>query len=191
MDKLTKVVVPISKVYNFNLRGIDTMKKIIIPIFSVLLISVLWYIKDERINVNIPIPNKIIVYKNGGSKTLTSNDKNFNDIIELTNKRVNKSKSRNLEEDSDHITYLYKNKLSWKCLEFVYDVDKSFQLEIKNNKVEYKYKKLFFTIKAEGGKDYGADMAYGDKEYISIISGISYDEKIMMKLLNIIDQEIK
>ncbi|MBI6871818.1 hypothetical protein [Clostridium aciditolerans] len=167
------------------------MKKIIISIFSVLLISVLWYIKDERVNVNIPIPNKIIIYKNGGSKTLTSNDKNFNDIIELTNKRVNKSKSRNLEEDSDYVNYLYKNKLSWKCLEFVYDANKSFQLKIKNNKVEYNYKKLFFTIKAEGGKDYGADMAYGDKEYISIISGISYDEKIMMKLLNIIDQEIK
>lgn len=167
------------------------MKKIIIPIFSVLLISVLWYIKDERVNVNIPIPNKIIVYKNGESKILTSNDKNFNDIIELTNKRVNRSKSRNLEENSDYVTYLYKNKLSWKCLELVYDVDKSFQLEIKNNKVEYKYKKLFFTIKAEGYKEYGTDMAYGDKEYISEISGISDDEEIMIKLLNIINQEIK
>ncbi len=127
---------------------------------------------------------------NSGSKKEKINDKNFNDIIKLMNKRLTSSNRYNLKENSDYMYYLYKNKLSWQCLEFIYDTDKSFQLKIKNKNVEYKYKKLFFTIRAEETTDYGTDMSYGDKEYVSEILGISNDKKIMIKLLNIIDQEI-
>ncbi|WP_411682912.1 hypothetical protein [Clostridium thailandense] len=138
-------------------------KKIGILMIFVLSVGILYYIRGRKVSVNIPIPNKIIVYKDGKSKTLTGDDENFNDIVELTNKRFNKSNSYNLEENSEYISYLYKNKLSWECLEFIYDKDRSFQLKIKNKNVEYKYKKLFFTIRAEESNDYGTNMAYGEK----------------------------
>ncbi|MBK1810228.1 hypothetical protein JHL18_06205 [Clostridium sp. YIM B02505] len=36
----------------------------------------------------IPSPSKIIAYNNGQTKTITSEDKEYKKIVELTNKRV-------------------------------------------------------------------------------------------------------
>ncbi|NMM62953.1 hypothetical protein HBE96_09600 [Clostridium sp. P21] len=159
----------------------------LILVLVVLLIGVFYYIKSSKLNISIPAPNRIITYNHGQSKILTSNDKNFNDIVKLINDRFEKSNSYNLKHSSKNVSSLYKNKLSWECLEFIYDGDKSLKLKNKN----IKYRKLFFTIRSENNSDYGTDFAYGDKEYIAEVFGLYNNKEVMTNLLDIIDKEMK
>lgn len=93
-------------------------------------------------------PDKIIVYKDGKDYTLDKNDKDFNKIVELTNKRIDSKKFEKITDivNEEYINYSKKDLLS---LEFIY------------NEEQVNYSKLFFLIKSkEAGTEQGSPI-YG------------------------------
>jgi hypothetical protein len=80
-------------------------------------------------------------------------------------------------------------KNAWSCLEFIYDNSTSLNLD---NSIEedFKFKRLFFLISAEATLDFGTYMIYGEENYTSILDNIDDDEKIMIRLLRIVENEI-
>ncbi|GKX67019.1 hypothetical protein [Inconstantimicrobium mannanitabidum] len=106
-------------------------------------------------------PDKIIVYKDGKDYTIDKNDKDFNKIVELTNKRIDTKKFSPVKDiiSDQTINYLKKDSLS---LEFIY------------NEEHVYYNKLFFLIKS---KDSGDDDTSATHFYQYGNSKDSYDIK--------------
>jgi len=172
------------------------MRKKILVFFAIttIIIIVLIIIGYRKSNnqisrIQISAPKEIVIYRNGHKKVLTSKNANFKSIVELTNERLSTSESIFLETNSYYTQYLYKDKLSFECFEFLYSDTKFFNL---NNSKQI-YTKLFFTIRAEDSTDYVNTLYYGNgnEEYTKILSGISIHKGITTQLLNIIDEEVK
>ncbi|MPN17643.1 hypothetical protein SDC9_164998 [bioreactor metagenome] len=82
-------------------------------------------------------------------------------------------------------------KNSWRCIEFIYENPTPFKLNLDNGAEEQiRVKKAFFLISAEATLDFGIDMIYGEDEYTSRLENIKTEDKIMISLLRIVEQEL-
>lgn len=84
-----------------------------------------------------------------------------------------------------------KAKNSWRCIELIYDNPTPFKLNLDHDAEEQiRVKKAFFLISAEANLDFGIDMIYGEDEYTSRLGSIKKEDKIMISLLRIVEQEL-
>ncbi|MBM7868784.1 hypothetical protein JOC70_000253 [Clostridium pascui] len=178
----------------------NTRKKVmVVSIFSMViaLFSPLIYqnIQLASKSITIPKPKKVVVYNNGKNKAIYEGNKNFDKILKLICERINSTDSLKKVSNSENKNLLLDEvnqaKNSWRCIELVYDNPTSFKLNLNNDAEEQvKIKKAFFLISAEATLDFGIDMIYGEDEYTSRLVSIKTEDKIMLSLLRIIEQEL-
>lgn len=108
---------------------------IFILICITLLLGVFIIIHKNTDLVNLP--DKIIIYKDSKSYTITKDDKNFNEIVKLTNKRINEYNLEIIKDiiDDDCIAEYKKEPLA---IEFIYTQEQTLN--------SIKYNKLFFVL---------------------------------------------
>lgn len=95
----------------------------------------------------IPKPNKIIVYKLGKAKILNSKDSSFNEILSLTNKRLDKNMLSTVKDGgSINNNYINDLKRSTLSVEFIYTSQQKMEID-NDNFTPIKYYKLFFQLK--------------------------------------------
>lgn len=140
---------------------------------------------------NTPTPNKIILYNNGKVKTLTSKDKSFNNALNLISERLGNIQSFNIEKVSDSIdNYTYTEKKSYRCLQLIYNEDATIKLTSNNDYLELKFNKLHFLVASDGDQNYGINLICGDDKSTTILTENSTQNKVMCKLLRIINNEV-
>ncbi|WP_186430278.1 hypothetical protein [Clostridium sp. BSD9I1] len=145
--------------------------------------------------ITIPKPNKIIIYNDSKNKTIYEDEKNFDKILKLICERINftdSSKKISTSENKDLLLdEVNQAKNFLRCIELVYDNPTPFKLNLNNDAEEQtRVKKAFFLISAEATLDFGIDMIYGEDEYTSRLESIKTEDKIMLSLLRIIEQEL-
>ncbi|MDZ4992090.1 hypothetical protein GNF80_03770 [Clostridium perfringens] len=96
--------------------------------------------KDELIK----LPNKIFVYYDGSPIEISKDNKIFKEIVELTNKRIDKDKISTAQDvvSENYVDSLKKEKLS---LEFLYEEEQEMNLT-GDGFMPMKYTKLFFPL---------------------------------------------
>jgi hypothetical protein len=173
-----------------NFRKKST-RVLIITIISTISLILLRKYTNENTPITIPVPQKIIIYNSCKTKIIDSKDKNFNKILRLTSERLKLTEKMTIssKDQASLLQQVNMCKNAWRCIEFIYDNSTSLNLDNSTEK-EFKFKKLFFLISAEENLDFGTDMIYGEENYTSILDNINYDEKIMIKLLRIVENEI-
>lgn len=174
-------------------------KVMVIAILSmvIMLFLPLIYQNIELANkpITIPKPRKVIIYNNSKNKEIYEDDKNFDKILKLISERINSTDSSKKISSSENKDLLLDEvnqaKNSWRCIEFIYDNPTSFKLNLDNDVEEQiRVKKAFFLISAEATLDFGIDMIYGEDEYASRLESIKTDDRTMINLLRIVEQEL-
>ncbi|MBE6068364.1 MAG: hypothetical protein E7211_11840 [Clostridium lundense] len=174
-------------------------KIMIISIFSMViaLFSPLIYQNIQLASkpITIPKPKKITIYNNSKNKAIYEDNKNFDKILKLICERINSTdplKKISISENKDLLLdEVNQAKNSWRCIELIYDSPTSFKLNLNNDEEEQiRVKKAFFLISAEATLDFGIDMIYGEDEYTSRLENIKTEDKIMLNLLRIVEQEL-
>lgn len=174
-------------------------KVMIISILSmvIILFSPLIYQNIRLANkpITIPKPEKIIIYNNSRNKAIYEGNKNFDKILKLICERINSIDSAKQISNSENQDLLLDEvnqaKNFWRCIEFSYANPTSFKLNLDNGAEEQiKVKKAFFLISAEATLDFGSDMIYGEEKYTSRLENIKTDDKIMLSLIRIVEQEL-
>lgn len=182
------------------MKNLNNPIKIISYIGIALLTSIfLWStIRNNCISIvrtnsfNTPTPNKIILYNNGKVKTLTSKDKSFNNALNLISERIGNIKSFNIKKVSDSIdNYTYNEKKSFRCMQLLYNEDATIRLPSNNNSFQLKFNKLHFLVASDDDQNYGVNLIYGDDKNTTILTEESSHNKVMCKLLRIINNEVR
>lgn len=140
---------------------------------------------------NTPTPNKIILYNNGKVKTLTSKDKSFSNALNLISERLGNTHSFKIEKVNESIdNYTYNEKKSFRCMQLLYNEDTTIQLPSNNDSLELKFSKLHLLIASNDDQNYGENLVYGDDKATTILTDESSHNKVMCKLLRIINKEV-
>lgn len=115
--------------------------------------------KDEIIKS----PNKIFVYYDGSPIEISKDDKIFKEIIELTNKRIDKDKISTAQDvvSENYVDSLKKEKLS---LEFLYEEEQQMNLT-GDGFMPMKYTKLFFPLVINENSNYDQSSTISTFQY--------------------------
>ncbi|HHD2752147.1 TPA: hypothetical protein ACOTG0_000917 [Clostridium perfringens] len=118
--------------------------------------------KDEIIKS----PNKIFVYYDGSPIEISKDDKVFKEIVELTNKRIDKDKLSTAQDivSENYVDSLKKEKLS---LEFLYEEEQEMNLT-GDNFTPIKYTKLFFPLVISDNSNYDSSSIISTFQYSNI-----------------------
>lgn len=138
----------------------------------------------------IKTPDKIIVYKDGKDYIIDKNDKDFNKIVELTNKRIVLKDLTIVKDiiDDNNIAEYKKEPL---CIEFIYNQEQAIDVDTWKP-TSIKYHKLFFVLV---DKEFGTEensiiytFQYGDvNSYIDSSRGPIKSPSDLIKLINSMD----
>lgn len=166
----------------------NTKKYILIFLCIILLLSLFIIIHKNANLVNLP--DKIIIYKDNKSYTITKDDKDFNKIVQLTNKRISKYDLAIIKDIIDD-GYIAKYKKETLDVEFIYNQEQT--LDINTWKAHsIKYNKLFFILvdKESGTEDNSIiyTFQYGNaNSYIDSSRGPIKSPEKLIKLINSMD----
>lgn len=162
-----------------------------ISIFVILCMTILLCGCNSKKTTNlIKTPDKIIIYKDGKEYAIDKNDKDFNKIVELTNKRIDIS---NLAICKDIINDDYVNQYKKKLLaiEFLYNQEQNFDINTEQfNPIKY-YKLFFILIDKDpdsASRSFACSFQYGNiNSYIDSSRGILKSPDDLIKLINSMD----
>jgi hypothetical protein len=132
----------------------------------------------------IPSPSKIIAYNNGQTKTLTSEDKEYKDIVELTNRRVVKKNLSTAKDGIEIDNFVKDEKKNATAVEFLHDEEAKIDVKNSNGFDPIKFYKLFFKLNEDSSKT-NTVFQYGDKDkYIDSSRGPLKESKELLELVN-------
>lgn len=114
----------------------------------------------------IKLPNKIFVYYDGSPIEISKEDKIFKEIVQLTNKRIDKDKISTVQDvvSENYVDSLKKEKLS---LEFLYEEEQEMNLT-GDGLIPIKYTKLFFPLVISDNSNYNSSSLMGTFQYSNI-----------------------
>lgn len=130
----------------------------------------------------IPSPSKIIVYNNGLTKTLTATDKEYENIVKLTNSRVKEEKLA-VAKDADIDNFVNMEKKNATAVEFIYDEETEIDVKNSNGFSPIKFNKLFFKL-SEDESNSNTVFQYGNKDkYIDSSRGPLEESKELLEFV--------
>lgn len=135
----------------------------------------------------IKLPNKIFVYYDGSPIEISKEDNIFKDIVELTNKRIDKDKLSTIQDvvSENYVDSLKKEKLS---LEFLYEKDQEMNLT-GDGFTSMSYTKLFFPLILNDTSSYDSNSVVssfqfgGTQGYIDSSRGPLIESKELIEIL--------
>ena len=120
------------------------LKKIIILLIIAIIVSAVGYNVYKRL-FPIPVPDEIIIYKDGIQAKVNKNSSQYKKIVKLTNKRFNSGISTATDMVNDKSVLQEKNDLLG--IEFIYNSEHELSIWGWGDGFEpFKYHRLFFFV---------------------------------------------
>lgn len=158
------------------------MKKFL-PMFSFLFVVFIIVLYTFYNNADtLTAPDRIIVYKDGAQSELSKTDPKFNDVVELTNKRIDR-KNLAVCKDGGNIDFtVTESKKTGLSIEFIYENEQTMKVTNQNHFPTLNYNKLFFKLSDDG---YSIDVfQYGNKDvYVDSSRGPLFSPEDIVSLL--------
>ena len=131
----------------------------------------------------ISSPSKIVAYNNGLTKTLTSEDKEYENIVKLTNVRVEKDKLSVVKDGVEIDNFVNKEKINSTAIEFIYDEETQIDVKNSNGFSPIKFNKLFFKL-SEDNVNTNTVFQYGNKDkYVDSSRGPLKESKELLEFV--------